>query len=159
MAKTKLMKLTPDMKTFTANGVKYTIEDSISEKRWAIYLRLQAQLGFNLHFGEMFEELRSAYQYLNKNEIANAAVKIYNLMEGVKHVGEAETPTIIAMCALFINTDDEDRRTITDEMIEKKRHDWNEEGIDMNSFFQLAIHSIPGLIDAYKELSLNTLKQ
>jgi hypothetical protein len=159
MAKDKLLVLTPDMKQFTANGVEYFIESSISERRWINYQQLQIELAFSLTFEEMFKMLREAYDLLNKQKFADAAVRIYNLMESIKKVAEQDIPPIIAMCALFINTADEDRRIITKEMIEKKRQDWFEEGIDMNSFFLFAINSIPGFIHVYKEISRSTSNQ
>lgn len=159
MAEKSLLKITPNTKSFMANGKKYLIEDSISEARWLAYQKLQLELAFNIQFSEMFQELKESYEALNRSKPADAAVRIYNLMHGIKQVGEAQVPTITAMCALFINREDEDRRIITDSMIEEKRNDWNEEGVDINSFFQLAVHSIPGFIEIYKEISQSTSNQ
>jgi hypothetical protein len=159
MGKTKLITLDGNTKEFMANGTLYRIETTISERRWIAYQKLQVEIGFNVQFHEFFQQLRQAYDKLNQQKFADAAVIIYNLMSGVKQVGENDTPTIIAMCALFINAEDEDRTIITDEMVEKKRTDWQIEGIDMNSFFQLAVHSIPDFISVYKVLSQDTLKQ
>lgn len=45
---------------------------------------------------------------------------------------------------------------MTEDLIKKKINDWREEGINMRSFFHYAIVHIPGYINAYKGISLDT---
>lgn len=152
-----LRKLSPSDKTFTANGTTYHIESSISQSRWVEYQKLQVEIGYSITFEDLFNKLREAYDAANAQRLADVCVILYNIMHGVKKVAEADTDNIIRMCALFINYEGEDRRFITEADIEKKAKDWQQEGIDMSSFFQLAVHSIRGFAEIYSASTKDTL--
>lgn len=142
--------------SFMANGKEYFIEAKISTRRWVIWRKTQAETGFGVQLGTMFENISQAYACLNQSDrkIADASVILYNILHGIKKVmDEDEIPEVITMCALFMNTKDEDRRYLSDALIREKYNDWEKEGIDMNSFFAFAINSIPGYIEAYEKLT------
>ena len=156
--KGKLLTLEKGTQAFPANGKKYTVESTVSFMRWNMYQKLQIELGYGVTFEEMFNRLTTAYGLLNAQKFADAACEIRDIMKGVADVGKRDVPTVIKMCALFINTEDEDRRTITDAQITAKHVDWANEGYDVNSFFQLALHSIPNLVNIYKTVTQDTLE-
>jgi len=147
--------------SFLANGKEYFIETKISTRRWISWRQLQAEVGFGVQFDTIFANIKKAYELLNQRDQKpmDAGVILYNILHGIKKVMDDEVPEVISMCALFMNTKDEDRRTITEAQVREKLNDWQEEGIDMNSFFAFAINSIPGYIESYKQITPSTSRR
>jgi hypothetical protein len=154
----KLLTIDPATRDFTANGRKYIVENAISFQRWNEYQKLQVELGYSITFKELFEKLGEAYELLNSQKFADSAVCIRGIMKGISDIDAKETPSALKLCALFINEENEDRRYINEDMINRKVDDWEKEGIDMNSFFQLALHILPGFLSTLKSISPDTLK-
>lgn len=151
--------LDPKAKEFTANGKTYYIEDTFPIVRWKWWLKLQHKLGWGMTFEDIIKQFRAIYDVCNKPtpEPGMACILAYNAMIKVNDVqDENYVPEIIQMCALFMNTKDEDRTIINEAMIREKEKDWIKEGISMQSFFQFALASIPNFIPIYKEISQGT---
>lgn len=143
-------------KEFKANGKTYYIEDTLTIIRWKKWLKLQHKLGWGMTFEDIQKEFRKIYDVCNKPipEPGMACILAYNAMIKVKDVqDESFVPEIIQMCALFMNTKDEDRGVITEAMIREKQTDWEKEAISMNSFFLFALSSIPNFIPVYKAIT------
>lgn len=153
----ELKKIDPSLGFFQANGKTYKIEKSLSIERYSFYQRFEIELGYGSSFQDLYGAMSNAYNLLNQGKMADASVALYNAMRGFAEL-EKKEPHVLKYCALFINTDDEDRRVITDDMISAKIKDWQEEGLEVASFFQLALNSIPGFIEAYRSSSQATLE-
>lgn len=156
-----LKELPPDTREFVASNTKYRVSRSVSMDRWEAYELLSVEVGMARSFQQLVQGLREAYDLTNqvaagKPVFADLAVLLRDLLVGVSNVGDGQTHPVLKMCALFINYDGEDVRTITDEVIQKKVDDWRGEGIGMDFFFGFALHSIPGFIDAYKAVTHGT---
>lgn len=154
----KLLKIDPDTKDFTANGNRYLVENEISFDRWNKYQKLQIELGYSISFPDLFNKLQEVYNLCNSLKFADAVVLVRDIMKGVIDVQKEQDPAALRLCALFINREDEDRRTINEDVIAQKLEDWRKEGIDVGSFFQLALHIIPGFQETYKVISQDTSK-
>lgn len=141
-------------KSFKANGTEYFVEAGLSFDRFLMYQMLQVECGYDVSFSSMFENMKKAFELLNKQKPAEAAVLIHNIMQGVAKVEERRMP-VLQMCALFINTKEEDRKKIDNDMVDKKIKDWTQEGLDIRPFFQLALSSIQNFSNAWQEISLN----
>lgn len=137
---------------FEANGQTYTIEGALSIERYAELQILEKELAYGFTVKQIFDKLKLLWDYLNKLKFAEAAVLVRDLMAGATRVAE-RTPTTLKICALFINTDDEDRTTINQEMINKKIEDWKAEGIDIRDFFAVASNSINGFLEVYQSVT------
>lgn len=138
-------------KSFMANGNEYFIErSSISMARFIEYEKIQIELGYGVSFSQIYEHVKDIYEMCNKMEFANIAVRSYKILEGIKKFEERSIPAL-TLCALFINTKDEDRRVISKDIIDRKLDDWDKEGLDITPFFQLAIASLQGFLPAYKK--------
>jgi hypothetical protein len=136
-------------KSFTANGKEYFIERSgISMARFIEYEKLQVELGYGVTFIQLYEAIKECYELTNKQRFADLAVKQYNILQGIKSF-EARRVPAFELCALFINTKDEDRATITADRVAEKIADWEAEGIDAIPFFQLAVSSLQDFSTAY----------
>jgi hypothetical protein len=158
-----LIKLGGDVKDFTsASGVKYTIESSISRKRWVFYLRESPKLAFGQTVEEIFNTFLEIYNITNEEGYrrGDIAVLSRDAMKGIEGIVNRDDQTIVRLCALFINAEDEDRRDITEDIISKKIQDWDETGIDMQSFFQFALAFIPNFKSLYEaSLELTSLSR
>ena len=140
-----LKTLDKNTKEFTANGQKYIISDKISVDRFKQYEKLVPQLTFGLGFEQIYINLKSAYEALNKQNFANAAVVIHNIMNGIKSVDDSKRahPALL-MASLVINRESEDLRVYDETIALEKIKDWQEEGLDMMGFFDLSLSSIQG---------------
>lgn len=136
-------------KSFTANGKEYFIEmGGISMERFIEYEKLQVELGYGVTFIQLYEAIKESYELTNKQRFADLAVKLYNILQGVKTFEERRVPAF-ELCALFINTKDENRAVITKDVIANKIADWEAEGLDAVPFFQLAVSSLQNFSTAY----------
>lgn len=145
----KLKVIDIKMKSFTANGNEYFIEmGGISMERFIEYEKLQVELGYGVTFIQLYELIKESYELCNKQKFADLAVKLYNVLQGIKNFEERRTPAF-ELCALFINTKDENRGIINSDMINAKIKDWEAEGLDSVPFFQLAVSSLQNFSTAY----------
>jgi len=146
-----LKKLDPTKTEFTANGKLYKIETQLSIERFCEFQILEKEFAFSLDFKKLFSELLELRQLLNELKLVDGAVKLDNITRGLVRL-EKKEPTALKICALFINTEDEDRSTITPDLISEKIDDWKKEGYDAQSFFSLALNTVNGFIDTYNEM-------
>jgi len=143
----ELKRLDLSKQSFVANGTTYYIESGLSIERFCEYQILEKEAAFSMSFKKIFENLKDVHRLMNEVKFVEAAVKLDNLMRGVAKLEERE-PTLLKMCALFINTEDEDRTTINNDMIVKKIEDWKKE-YDIRDFFQLALNTVDGFLEIY----------
>jgi hypothetical protein len=145
-------------KKFTANGTDYFIESGLSFERFRMYQKLQIECGYEVGFEGMFNRIKQIYDLCNAMKFADIAVLTSNILQGVVKVEERKIP-VLSMCALFINTKDEDRKTINDDVVDKKIADWEAEGLDITPFFQLALSSMANFSKAWEEVTRNILEK
>lgn len=137
---------------FTANGINYTIEQNLSIERYAEFQILEKEMAYGLTTKGLFARLKKLFELINKMKFAEASVMVNDLLRGVSKLEERQ-PTVLKICALFINADGENRATINKDMIEKKINDWKAEGLSMNDFFTLAASTVNGFLEIYKNIS------
>lgn len=137
---------------FEANGTRYTIEGALTIERYAELQILEKELGYGLTFKAMFEKLQQAYNLLNKQKPADAAVLLNDMLRGMARLQERE-PLVLKICALFMNTDDEDRSSFSADMYNRKIADWKAEKLDMRDFFTVASNSVNGFIEIYRTVT------
>lgn len=148
---TELKRIDFSQPFFISNGTTYYIESGMSINRFRHYQILEKEAAFSTTFASMFAELRTIYDLMNSIQFVKASVKLDNLMSGVGKLREKE-PTLLKMAALFINTKDEDRTTITEELISKKIEDWATD-CDIRDFFQFALNTIQGFTSVYEAVT------
>lgn len=146
----QLKTLDPQARSFEANGKKYFIETKLSIARFHEYQIFEKEAGFSMSFASMVDAIKEAYQDLNQLKAADASVKLHNLLAGISKVAEKEH-VLLKMCALFINTEDEDRGEIDDDLITAKIEDWKNE-YEINGFFMLALNTVNGFLRIYSEM-------
>lgn len=136
---------------FEANGKKYFIEGAMSIERYAEFQLYEKELAYGLTVKGIFERLQKVYQLLNKMQFADSAVIIYDVIKGLAKLEDRE-PTVLKICALIINEENEDRKEFNEDLINRKIADWKAEGIDMQDFFYVASVSVNGLRELYKKI-------
>ena len=137
---------------FEANGTRYTIEGALTIERYAELQILEKELGYGLTFKAMFDKLQQAFNLLNKQKPADAAVLLNDMIRGVAMVQQRE-PLVLKICALFMNTADEDRSSFSADMYNRKIADWKAEKLDMRDFFTVASNSVNGFIEIYRTVT------
>lgn len=132
---------------FEANGKKYYIESQMSIERFCEFQIYEKEAGLGMNFKKIYENLQQVYKDLNSTKFADASVRLNDLMHGVGNL-ELKEPAVLKICALFMNTEDEDRSIITNDMIVKKIEDWKKE-YDMRDFFWYALDTVSGFMEVY----------
>jgi hypothetical protein len=135
---------------FNANGRDYIIEDKLSIMRAVEASKIEFEL-FDLTAINVKNQLIMAYNDLNGNnkeksvKFADASVKIHNLVTRIDKNFNFKNLPILRYCALYINEEKEDRRTITPEGIDQKIQDWQEAGLEITGFFILVLSALPSV--------------
>lgn len=137
----KLKTIDPAETSFIANGQKYFIESELSIQRAVYAEAVKMELETGLQLGKQLDEWIKLYDLANQQKFADIVVMAYNNRRGFRDFFKSHMP-VLKLCACFMNTEDEDRRQITDDMVNKKVADWQEEGISINSFFRHALTSL-----------------
>ena len=145
----KLKKLNPEARSFEAGGKEYFIETQLSISRFHQYQIYEKEAGFGMSFKDMFSNLIKMREELNKVKFVDCAVRLDNLINGMAKLEEKEH-VLLKMCALFMNTKDEDRSIINDDIIAEKIEDWSE--YDVNGFFMQALNTVDGFFQIYNEM-------
>lgn len=148
----------PKEKHFEANGKKYRIDASLSYDRWIELQSCQLELAFAVSFKQLMENNDKIIQALNKVDFVSASVLAYNIKNGLKKIDEKQIPIAMKIAMLFINREDEDVRYFNEAILEEKINDMRLAGIDTNFFFQVAAHSVPHFMAAFKENIQDTSK-
>jgi len=146
-------------KKFEANGSTYYFSQTMSIDRFVEFERLQAHVGFGKDFKHIYEKLREAYDNMNKNKLADGAVIIHNLINGIAENLDKRDHPILQMCALFINREDEDKTVFDPDVNAQKIDDWKKEGYAGNYLFQLAFTFVDGFITIYNEITQDISSQ
>lgn len=135
---------------FKAKEKQFIIEDKLSIARAIEASKLELEL-FDLSSKTIKNTLVSAYNDLNGNnkersvKFADAAIKIHNLVNKIQKNLNFKDMAILRYCALYINHEKEDRRTITEEQITQKIEDWQDAGYEISGFFLLVLSVLPSV--------------
>lgn len=134
-----------------ANGKQYKILKELPIIRLKELERMEVEFFYGFDMQGMFNKLKEAFEELNKNKIANASVKVHNLMKGIADRVDKREPVMFRICSLFLCTDDEDITVWSEELASQKVADWAKEGYAASDFFSLVASFLPGFLAAYEE--------
>lgn len=132
------------------SGKKYIIESSLSVERYSHFQIYEKEMAYGLTVKGLFDKLKELYELQNKMKFADASVLVSDMMRGVIKIQERQSG-ILKICTLYINSEDEERGIINQDMIDAKIKDWAE--IDIRDFFAVAMRSVHGLIEIYQNVS------
>jgi len=142
-------------KNFTANGQEYIILNEVPLSRYIEYQKEVPKLTYGVTFPEMFKNLKTAFDLLNKMKFAESSVVIHNIMNGIAEVeNENRHDAALRICTLFIVRKDENLGEYDKSLSEAKIKDWSAEGYGIIGFFHLALISIEGFRQTFSEFIL-----
>lgn len=146
-----------DAEVIPANGKEYRFSRDLTIARFKELEQLEIEFyyGFDMH--GMFKRLKDVYADLNKSKPADAAIKLYRVMEGVADRVDKREPVALRIAALFLVTADEDLTKWDEEIAKQKIKDWQEEGYLIDDFFTLVANALPGFLADYTSILENTL--
>lgn len=153
----ELKKIDLSQSSFEANGVTYYIKDTLSVERYREFEKYQVTFGFAREFKQIYDMLVKSVDLANKGKGLEAWNIIFNLKEEIgKNNLDNRMHNGMYICALFIVEENEDLTSWDEQLANKKIDNWNKEGYDVNSFFQLAANLISGYITVLEEIFQNT---
>lgn len=141
----ELANIDTNSKSFTANGKTYFIESQLSVKRFIAFQKLEIELAYGVGFSGVLKALNRGIEHLNKTQWVDAAVVLSNTRDSIIRNDKDQRVPAVDICSLFINTENEDRKIITDEMLAEKQKDFEAEGIPISFFLSLAKNLVVGL--------------
>jgi hypothetical protein len=141
---------------FMAMGKKYFVKQSLSVERFRWFEKYQVDFGFGRSYKSISDALKKAIEFGNKGKGIEAWNIVLNLVLAIGEGLEKRTNNAMMICALFIVTEDEDLTKWDEQMQLAKINDWNDEGYDVNSFFQLAANLVTGFIEDLEDILSNT---
>jgi len=141
--------------------VEYFLEGELSIERsvWKENYVLFLEKGISP--GKQSEDWSKCYSLCfedkpNEEKLRNIATLCYNNVTGFKNFFENK-PIVLKLCALFINTKDEDRRFINELMVSEKISDWHLSGYAISNFFLLAITFLEIEVKSYAKATSDIL--
>ena len=158
----ELITLTPETKSFkTKSGKTYHVAQSneLSVDYFLEWLNLQPQVAYGVDFSSIHGNLSRAYENMNKGKVADAAVIVHNILNGIDKNINKRTHPVLELAALFLIGEDEDRTKYDAEYMAVKIQDWKNTGVDITSFFQFAFSLVTGLSNELETISQSTSLQ
>jgi hypothetical protein len=138
---------------------KLLIKKSLSVEKWIEYEKLMVTFSFGKDLEAINSDLLHAWNYLNSLKLAEAAVLINNLREGIVRNLEKRTHPALELCWLFCVYENEDIEKYNPDLNQLKLKDIEQEGYDMADFFTLAANLVKGYIRVYEEISRDISNQ
>lgn len=139
--------------------IKYFLEPHLSVERYKMMQKFELEMSYTVNFKNLYQKLSDVYDTLNKGQFADSSVKIRDIIEGCHRIDDENNfPAIVRYASLMLNSDTEDRNKYDENEMNKKIEIWNNAGVPIKSFFAVALYSVGGLIQSYKENTLNTSK-
>lgn len=140
------------------SGKKYFFTKGISVGRKTAYSYYENHVYFGNQASDTFKNIKRVLEEdLAKNvNFAQAAHRLYNILEGIGTVADKRPDAVMFMAAIFFNEEGEDLSKWDEEEAKKKIDDWAD--INWLSFFQFVCLTVPGLMADFQEISRNGLK-
>ena len=135
-------------KYFDCGGRKFFLKDTLSFTRYRELQKLNLQFGYSGTFLDVYNNVKEAYDCLNKVKFAEGAIMLYNILKGIADLENKYDPAWMT-CALFLDEEGEDPTVYDEGKMREKVDCWSKE-LDVSPFFQLAASLVPGWINAYK---------
>lgn len=132
------------------SGKVYRKTDNLPFCRYGKMEALSIEMAYARSVQDLFASQKRAYELLDKQKLADAAVEMHNCMMGAARVADGKPHPAAMLCMLFWNNEDEDK-AITDEQLLEKVADVSH--MDASFFFVQAAISVPGLLAAFKARS------
>jgi hypothetical protein len=139
--------------------IEYFLEPHLSVERYKMMQKFELEMTYATTFKKLYDQLNQVYDTLNKCQFADSSVKIRDLIEGCHRLDDENNfPAIIKYASLMLNTDKENRKVFDERQMKEKIEIWNNAGVPIQCFFAVALHSVNGLMESFKENTRNISK-
>jgi len=142
---------------FEANGKTYYIEKSLSIERQMYYSKLEPKLTFGTNFETLHNTLGTCINLINDSKLVQAYHGLHNIHSMIGNKLEDRYDVSLEICALFINTEEENRAELNDKKLKSKIDDWKKEGYDYDDFFICALNFAGGFLEKLQQHFQNGL--
>ena len=142
-------------KHFECQGRKFTVTDVPSFVRYREMQKICLEFGFSATFLDIFNNIKTAWEFLNQTKLGEAAVVLHNIMYGVVSLEEKYDPAF-RLCALFINEEGEDSTLFDEGKMREKIDCWGKE-LSPLPFFHLATNLVADWMPIYNDFIQNGL--
>lgn len=143
---------------FEANGTTYYLETKLTVSRFCEFIILEKELATGMSLKELYDGVIGFRKLLNDVRFVDCATFCDKIIMNCVNLKMKEPP-VMKICALFINTENEDRSTWNNDVVVKKMADWKASDIDVHDFFVIALTLVPTFIGLYNKLTQNILSQ
>lgn len=143
-----------DVTDVTENGLKgasgkiYRFSSTLNVDRFRRVQEMIVELEFGVTPESIYQRLNRAITVFDKKGPYSGMAELYKIQEQF-YLSLTRGEVAMKLCALFLNTDEEDPTVATDEMIEAKVRDWRL--YEYTGFFQLCTSIIPGFRECLEE--------
>ena len=155
---TTLKTISPETNAFPAMGVNFIVHSSIGVGPFRHFQRLQLMVGFGGDYAHVYKGLEKAYTQLNTMKVADAAVTLNGLLEGVGRKKQQLPDPLLLLCSLFIRREGADLSTWTEAEAAEDIALWEADGYDVASFFLSAKSLVGAFASGLQPASPNTLE-
>lgn len=118
------------------SGKEYIIYPSLTTERFRVFEQMQIEMQYGVSLSAFKFEVQQAYEKLNAQKTADAAVMLHNAMNGLTRIETGGPHPLLMICALFICPAEEDQSRWNDAEAQAKIEDWA--NVDVAFFFALA---------------------
>lgn len=139
------------------NGKWYYLLTKMPPRRYVEYLKLLPEVFFNTTFKGMYDTLSKIWQNSTSgNDVLGAlhsnAELAYNQMASIVDLDRKEVPKILEFCAIILVREGEYLSECDENTIRDKVDDFMSDTYSVQSFFFLAMHSVPHFTEIYNKL-------
>lgn len=145
--------------TFVANNVTYIVHDTMPVGRYAAFERLQMNLVYDKDPMTTLQEMVEVYSLLNQGKLADASVKLHNIMNGAERIVQGQPHHLLFICTCFITKENADRSGWTEAEAKQDIENWTKEQIDVRDFFALAMVYVQHFFKDYRKTFQNSLQE
>jgi hypothetical protein len=142
-----------------ANGNKYIIHASMPVGRYSVFEKFQIQCMDDRDPLTYLQDLSSVWNLLNGGKLGEAAVKLYNVMQGIERVINLDPHPFLWICTCFIVKEGTDLKRWDEGEARSSIQDWIEEGYDIRDFFGLARDFVSNFMGDSRNNSESTLEK
>lgn len=153
---TVLKQLDIETNAFDAGGVKFIVHPSLPIGPYRHYQRLQVVIGFGGDYAAIYKGVEKAYSQINTMKVADAAVTLNGLLEGVGRKKQNLPDPFLLMCSLFIRREGANLAEWSEAEAAEDIALWEQEGIDVAAFFLSAKRLATGFANGLQADSPNT---
>lgn len=135
---TEIKRLSPDTRSFEANGKKYIVHETLTTDGYIIQDELDLENAIGSSPRQLVKTLGKAVTKLNEYKFFEACTLIYNATGAAERIQERKPPPLLFILTLYVRPEGSDLSKWDEATAREWIEDWNMEGYSINDLFNLA---------------------